>query len=201
MNISNGSANTIWTSNYAALARINRAIDFSYTVSPVDAADVQLIERTRAEALVLRAICHLKIMSYYSTDPKNDAALAGVLANRVIETTETPTQELEAVGFEWNNDVAKNIYDGLVSGNVSEIADILYEQKVLSELDKMNDSDVLKLKIAYDYPDLSPEEIEDRAEFAYEACVISRERLINTKAMQKYLKMSEDEARAELPEV
>ena len=42
---------------------------------------------------------------------------------------------------------------------------------------------------------LSPEEIEDRAEFAYEACVISRERLINTTAMQKYLKMSEDEAR------
>ena len=36
---------------------------------------------------------------------------------------------------------------------------------------------------------LSPEEIEDRAEFAYEACVISRERLINTIAMQKYLKM------------
>jgi hypothetical protein len=93
MNISNGSANSIWTSNYAALARINRAIDFSYTVSPVDAADVQLIERTRAEALVLRAICHLKIMSYYSTDPKNDAALAGVLANRVIETTETPQRD------------------------------------------------------------------------------------------------------------
>ena len=42
---------------------------------------------------------------------------------------------------------------------------------------------------------LSPEEIEDRAQFAYEACVISRERLINTRAMQKYLKMSEDEAR------
>ncbi|MDB4277616.1 ferritin-like domain-containing protein [Gammaproteobacteria bacterium] len=42
---------------------------------------------------------------------------------------------------------------------------------------------------------LSPEEIEDRAEFAYEACVISRERLINTKAMQKFLKLSEEEAR------
>tara|TARA_S200000501_G_C20792790_1_gene730308 strand:+ start:82 stop:1203 length:1122 start_codon:yes stop_codon:yes gene_type:complete len=42
---------------------------------------------------------------------------------------------------------------------------------------------------------LTPEEIEDRAEFAYEACVISRERLINTKAMQKYLKMTEEEAR------
>ena len=42
---------------------------------------------------------------------------------------------------------------------------------------------------------LSPEEIEDRAQFAYEACVISRDRLINTKSEQRFLKMSEDEAR------
>ncbi len=42
---------------------------------------------------------------------------------------------------------------------------------------------------------LSKEEIEDRAQFAYEACVISRERLINTKAEEKYLKMSSSEAR------
>ena len=42
---------------------------------------------------------------------------------------------------------------------------------------------------------LSPEEVEDRAQFAYEACVISRDRLINTKAMQKYLKMSDEEVR------
>ena len=42
---------------------------------------------------------------------------------------------------------------------------------------------------------LSPEEIEESAEFAYEACVISRERLINTKAEQRFLNMSEEEAR------
>ena len=42
---------------------------------------------------------------------------------------------------------------------------------------------------------LSPEEIEDRAQFAYEACVISRDRLINTKSEQKFLKMTEEEAR------
>ena len=42
---------------------------------------------------------------------------------------------------------------------------------------------------------LSPQEIEDRAEFAYEACVISRERLINTTAQEKYLKMTREEAR------
>ena len=42
---------------------------------------------------------------------------------------------------------------------------------------------------------LSKEELDERAEFAYEACVISRDRLINTKAEQRFLKMSEEEAR------
>ena len=42
---------------------------------------------------------------------------------------------------------------------------------------------------------LTPEELEERAEFAYEACVISRDRLINTRALQKFLKLNEDEAR------
>ena len=42
---------------------------------------------------------------------------------------------------------------------------------------------------------LSPEEIEERAQFSYEACVISRERLINTKSEQRFLNMTEEEAR------
>ena len=41
---------------------------------------------------------------------------------------------------------------------------------------------------------LSQDEINDRANFAYEACVISRERLINTKSEQRFLKMTESEA-------
>lgn len=81
-----------------------------------------------------------------------------------VEPTQSEPSEPTKIQFEWENEVAKNIYDSLVSGNVSEIADVLYEQKVLSELDKMDESDILKLKIAYDYPDLSPQEIEE--EFA-----------------------------------
>lgn len=42
---------------------------------------------------------------------------------------------------------------------------------------------------------LSPEEVEERAQFAYEACVISRERLVNTRAMEKFLGMTREEAR------
>lgn len=92
MNQSNASANSIWTTYYFALARINRVITFADSVVPVDAADQQIINRAKAEALVLRALCHSKILSYFSTDPKSDAALAGVLANRIISTSETPSR-------------------------------------------------------------------------------------------------------------
>lgn len=78
--------------------------------------------------------------------------------------TEPEPQEPTKIQFEWENEVAKEIYDGLVNGNVSDIADILYEQKVLSELDTLDEADILKLKLAYDYPDLTPQEIEE--EFA-----------------------------------
>jgi hypothetical protein len=90
-----------------------------------------------------------------------------------VATESTPVNTGEEVGekyepsnvqFEWENEVAKEIYENLTNGNISDVADILYEQKVLSELDKMDESDVLKLKIAYDFPDLTPEEIEE--EFA-----------------------------------
>lgn len=71
------------------------------------------------------------------------------------------------IQFEWENEAAKNIYDSLVSGNISEVADVLYEQKVLSEIDKMDESDILKLKLAYDYPDLTPQDIEEEFNSKY----------------------------------
>ena len=91
------SATAIWKSNYFALARLNRVITLSSTVVPVSAADTQLINRTKAEALVLRAICHLKILSYFSTDPKSNDALAGVLADRIITTSETPQRTTNVI--------------------------------------------------------------------------------------------------------
>lgn len=81
-----------------------------------------------------------------------------------VEPTQSEPQEPQKIEFEWENEVAKEIYDNLTNGNISDVADILYEQKVLSELDSMDESDILKLKIAYDFPDLSPLEIEE--EFA-----------------------------------
>jgi hypothetical protein len=90
-------------------------------------------------------------------------------AQPVVQTEETQTkgQEPTPFNFEWNNDMAKNIYDSLVSGDISQLADIMYEQKVLSELDKMDENEVLMLKMAYDYPDWTPDEIQEEFNSKY----------------------------------
>jgi len=87
LNQSSGSPSSIWVSTYYALSRANRVIKFADEITPVDAADAAVISRIKAEALTVRAYCHTKILSYFSTDPKDDNALAGILANRIITTS------------------------------------------------------------------------------------------------------------------
>lgn len=89
MNQSSFSPNQIWTSTYYALSRLNRVITYADRLTPIDAADAELIARVKAEALTCRALCHLTIMSYYSPNPKDNDALAGILSDRIITTSES----------------------------------------------------------------------------------------------------------------
>lgn len=90
LNSNTAGPSQIWNSNYFALSRANRVIKFADQLYPTaSAADQQIITRLKAEALTMRALSHIKILAYFSPDPKNDGALAGILANRVIETGET----------------------------------------------------------------------------------------------------------------
>ena len=73
---------SIWQNNYVALAYINRVIEFAASITPTSPTDQNTINGTLAQAYALRAFCHLKIMSYFSTDLTSDTALAGILANR-----------------------------------------------------------------------------------------------------------------------
>jgi hypothetical protein len=109
------------------------------------------------------------------TEENNEPAQQNVQTNTepaqaVVQTEETKAQGQEptqTTSFEWGNDLAKQIYDSLVNGDVSQVADIMYEQKVLSELDKMDENEVLMLKLAYDYPDLTPDEIQEEFHSKY----------------------------------
>lgn len=91
-------------------------------------------------------------------------------AQQETESTEvSESYEPSEFTFEWPNEVSKDIYEKLINGDISELADMIYEQKVLSSLDDMSEADVIKLKMAYEYPDLTPEEIEDEFNSKYNA--------------------------------
>jgi hypothetical protein len=92
----NGNITSIWNSNYFALARINRVIRAANTLTPTDPSEIEKIKRIKAEALTYRAMCHIKILSYFSPNPKDNAALAGILSDRVIESVETPSRATNA---------------------------------------------------------------------------------------------------------
>lgn len=89
MNSSSASADGIWSTCYYTLSRANRVIKFADQVVAADANDQEVINRIKAEALTVRAICHIRLMSYFSTDPKNDGALAAVLADKIINPGDT----------------------------------------------------------------------------------------------------------------
>ena len=140
----------------------------SYSTEPV-AATEPATEATQAEQVTTEStqVEPTETTETATESTQTETATATDTAPEAKEQAESETGNTQKIQFEWENEVAKEIYDNLTSGNISEVADILYEQKVLSELDKMEESDVLKLKIAYDYPDLSPEEIQEEFESKY----------------------------------
>jgi hypothetical protein len=79
-----GGPTSLWDGAYFALARANRVIKLADTLTPVDAADAKVIANIKAQALVIRAFLHLRILSYFTTDMKNDNALAGIKADHVF---------------------------------------------------------------------------------------------------------------------
>lgn len=75
--------------------------------------------------------------------------------------------EGKSFDFEWDNEESKVIYESLISGDYGSVSDMLYEQKLLSNLSEMNDADAVMMSLAYQYPDLTPEEIHEEFESRY----------------------------------
>ena len=75
--------------------------------------------------------------------------------------------EGKSFDFEWDNEESKVIYESLINGDYGSVSDMLYEQKLLSSLSEMNDSDAVIMSLAYQYPDLTPEEIHEEFESRY----------------------------------
>lgn len=92
VNPGSASPNNIWSMYYYTLSRANRVIKFADEIAPASPADAELLQRLKAEALSVRAYCHIQLTAYFSTNPKDNSALGVVLANRIITTAESPVR-------------------------------------------------------------------------------------------------------------
>ncbi|TRW25122.1 RagB/SusD family nutrient uptake outer membrane protein [Flavobacterium zepuense] len=84
----NGYASSIWLDNYRVINYANRLIEASDNVvldTLADDFEDQLQEKTRilTEARVIRAFSHFQLLTYFSTDLKNDSALGVILMDHV----------------------------------------------------------------------------------------------------------------------
>ena len=72
------------------------------------------------------------------------------------------TQEYEEEDepqLEFKNELSQKVFESIVSGNYEKVAPIIYEQTVLSNLEKLSDEEVVKLMIQYENPDMSEEDL------------------------------------------
>lgn len=128
---------------------------------------------------------------------QQDAPLKGeIKASDANTFTNVENFEEKAQTFEWKDEFSKTIYDKLVNKDVSELADMLYEQKVLSSLDTMSDADVIKLHMAYEYPDLTVDEIEEEFNSKYKVDMDIDEDTLTESEIQEKKKQLEKQQKA-----
>ena len=141
----------------------------------------------------------LSVDSSVSTDTTNDNNTQSTTSEQAFTSTtdnQTATQTEQSAIFEWKDDFSKTIYDKLVNKDVSELADILYEQKVLSSLDNMSDEEIIKLQMAYEYPDLTIDEIEEEFNSKYKVDTEIDEDLLTEDEIQSKRKQLEKQQKA-----
>lgn len=69
--------------------------------------------------------------------------------------------------LDFKNEVSQKIFEAIVSGNFSDVAPIIYEQTMLSSLDKIGDEDLVKLSIKYENPDMSEDDVQKEYQDRY----------------------------------
>ncbi|MDQ8142206.1 RagB/SusD family nutrient uptake outer membrane protein [Chryseobacterium sp. CFS15] len=108
-----GFVSGIWTGNYLTINRVNRLLKQAEKITPATPAETTTYKNTLAEARVLRAFAYLNLMSFFTTDMKDDNALGVILSDTY---TDDYTVQLPRVK---NSDIWKLIEDDLTFGTAN----------------------------------------------------------------------------------
>lgn len=87
LNSNEAYADAMWIGQYTLIDRANRLLRGAARITP-EASEVAKYNSIIAQARVLRAFGHFQLLTFFSTDLKNDNALGVILMDRVAETTE-----------------------------------------------------------------------------------------------------------------
>ena len=69
--------------------------------------------------------------------------------------------------LDFKNEISQKIFEAIVSGNLADVAPIIYEQTMLSSLDKIGDEDLVKLSIKYENPEMSEADVQKEYQDRY----------------------------------
>ncbi|MCD0454063.1 RagB/SusD family nutrient uptake outer membrane protein [Chryseobacterium sp. LC2016-27] len=95
----NGTVASIWLGNYSIINRVNRLLESSQKVTPLNAADQIKYNNILAQARLIRAYSYFTLLSYFSTDMKNPNALGVMLLDNVPELTDSRPRVNNSVIF------------------------------------------------------------------------------------------------------
>lgn len=109
----------IWGQSYAALARINRVIEYGDKIPGSTPAEIEERKRVLGEAYALRAYINLRLLAYFSPNMKDNSALAAILATRAYSSDE-PGQQRSTNGEFYNlifsdTDKSLDLYNSLIT--------------------------------------------------------------------------------------
>ncbi len=88
VNVTDGDAQSIWVTNYAAINSANRIIEAAQTITP-DASEQEVYDSVLGQAYAIRAYAHFQLLSYFSTDLTDDNALGVIMVDFVPEVSQT----------------------------------------------------------------------------------------------------------------
>lgn len=85
LNANDGDAAALWNAQYTLINRVNRLIEFSEKITPIDENETLQLDAIFAEARTLRAYAYLQLLAFFSVDVSDPTALGVILSDRVYD--------------------------------------------------------------------------------------------------------------------
>lgn len=97
-----GNTTALWNNNYRVINQVNRVLEASELITP-EAGEVEEFDNLKGQLYGLRALSHLTLASYFTTDYTDGSALSIIISDRVPGITENLPRNTNAEVYAFIN--------------------------------------------------------------------------------------------------